>query len=294
MAFSMTELQARKFEDDGYLIIEDFLSADEVVTLEKTLASIIDEMDPEKENKMAFSTNTEKVENDNDYFINSADKIRFFFEKGALDERGNLQVDKSRSLNKIGHALHVLNPEFKRVTFSDRVKNIARKMEFKNPAVIQSMAIFKQPGIGGEVTNHQDASFLHNEPIKLMGYWIALEDATLENGCLWFIPGSHKEGLGNNRRMVRNEDKKPGEPYLVFTAPIKEWDQKAFVPGPVKKGSLVLIDGLIAHRSNTNTSDKSRHIYTFHIIEMLDSKYDKLNWLQPTEVMPFPMLFDFA
>ncbi len=38
---------------------------------------------------------------------------------------------------------------------------------------------------------HQDGTFLFNEPLKIMGVWIALEDATLENGCLWFIPGSH-------------------------------------------------------------------------------------------------------
>jgi len=39
---------------------------------------------------------------------------------------------------------------------------------------------------------HQDGTFLFNQPLKIMGVWFALEDATLENGCLWFIPGSHK------------------------------------------------------------------------------------------------------
>jgi len=42
------------------------------------------------------------------------------------------------------------------------------------------------------VSPHQDGTYLFNEPLKIMGVWIALEDATLENGCLWFIPGSHK------------------------------------------------------------------------------------------------------
>lgn len=42
------------------------------------------------------------------------------------------------------------------------------------------------------VTPHQDATFLHTEPLgRILGFWIALEDATQENGCLWFIPGSH-------------------------------------------------------------------------------------------------------
>lgn len=48
------------------------------------------------------------------------------------------------------------------------------------------------PGGLAAVSPHQDASFLYTEPLgRVLGLWIALEDATLENGCLWFIPGSH-------------------------------------------------------------------------------------------------------
>ena len=48
------------------------------------------------------------------------------------------------------------------------------------------------PGGPAAVSPHQDASFLYTEPLgRVLGVWIALEDATLENGCLWFIPGSH-------------------------------------------------------------------------------------------------------
>lgn len=47
------------------------------------------------------------------------------------------------------------------------------------------------------VKPHQDATYLHTEPISITGFWIPTEDATLENGCLWFIKGSHKHGLDN-------------------------------------------------------------------------------------------------
>lgn len=61
------------------------------------------------------------------------------------------------------------------------------------PQIVQSMYIFKQPSIGGAVTDHVDATFLQIEPIeKVVGIWIAVDDAEIENGCLWFIPGSHK------------------------------------------------------------------------------------------------------
>ena len=54
------------------------------------------------------------------------------------------------SLNKVGHALHWLVPEFRSVSFSEKVKTTARRLGFVSPAVVQSMYIFKQPGIGGE------------------------------------------------------------------------------------------------------------------------------------------------
>jgi phytanoyl-CoA hydroxylase len=67
-----------------------------------------------------------------------------------------------------------------------------KQFDYKRPVVCQSMYIFKPPFIGGEIRAHQDASYLYADPIEMVGFWIALEDATEENGCLQFIPGSHK------------------------------------------------------------------------------------------------------
>ena len=91
------------------------------------------------------------------YFLTSTDKIRPFLEKKAADilneSKENLSSDKKvnkQIFNKIGHALHALNPVFREVTFSDSIKSIARSLEIKKPIVCQSMYIFKQPFIGGE------------------------------------------------------------------------------------------------------------------------------------------------
>jgi ectoine hydroxylase-related dioxygenase (phytanoyl-CoA dioxygenase family) len=86
------------------------------------------------------------------------------------------------------------------------------------------------------VAAHQDATFLHTEPVKLVGFWIALEDATLENGCLWFAPGSHKSGV--HRRFIRNPDP-TSEQLLIYDAPAACYPTSNFQPVPVNKGKNI-------------------------------------------------------
>ena len=108
----------------------------------------------------------------------------------------HLNCPKERPLNKLGHAQHdlvVLVPEFREVAYSDKIKNLSRSLGMKKPAVIQSMYIFKQPKIGGTVAPHRESTFMDTDPMLLYGVWIALEDASVDNGCLWYVPGSHKE-----------------------------------------------------------------------------------------------------
>lgn len=284
----ITRDQVEQFHRDGYLVLEDFLSDEDVTSLRKSIIGLIDNFQPDQHPCTVFTTADSQQSRDV-YFLESGDKIRYFLEEGAVDKEGKLLVDKTRAFNKIGHALHWLDPDFKRVTFDSRIKEITRDIGFKDPAVAQSMYIFKQPGIGGEVTPHQDSSFLHTVPLNIMGLWIALEDVTLENGCLWFIPGSHRQGIG--RRFIRNPD--PSSPILtLYTGPKDEYNDADFIPGPVRKGALVLIHGEVVHKSERNASPNSRQIYTFHIIERQNTKYSPDNWLQPTEAFPFPGLFD--
>lgn len=89
---------------------------------------------------------------------------------------------------------------------------------------------------------------------------------------------------------MRNPDVKASE-LLIYDRPAPIYPSSSFTPVPVTKGSLVLIHGQAVHRSEPNKSQKSRHAYTFHVIETDGVEYSKDNWLQPQADKPFPILY---
>ena len=281
--------QVEQFKRDGYLVIEDHLSAQECDVLRERAFQIIDEADFSQHPMVTFSTEDQNkaAHVRSDYFLTSGDKIRFFFEEGALGEDGKLKISPKEGMNKIGHALHVFEPEFKKVTFSDKIKGIAKSLGLIKPTVPQSMVIFKQPKVGGAVNLHQDSTFLYTTPMNLVGFWIALEDAAPDNACMWFAPGSHKSGITG--RLVRTE--KDGVLSTKLEGQMPSTEDDKFVCAPVRKGTLVLIHGEVVHKSPPNLSDRSRNIYTFHLFDAGTSEWSKDNWQQPTEAVPYPALY---
>uniref|UniRef100_A0A914H601 Uncharacterized protein n=1 Tax=Globodera rostochiensis TaxID=31243 RepID=A0A914H601_GLORO len=85
--------------------------------------SIVEEFDPEKHPRTTFNTSDEEKHVSDCYFLESVDKIRFFYEEAAVDEQsGRLKVPKELALNKVGHALHWLDHNFRKFTFHERIK----------------------------------------------------------------------------------------------------------------------------------------------------------------------------
>jgi phytanoyl-CoA hydroxylase len=267
----ISEQQLKDYREQGFLVLENFADNAECDELRARAEALVQEFDPE-EVVSIFSTHEQNRLTD-EYFLSSGDKIRFFFEENAFNADGTLKYKKEKSINKIGHALHDLDPVFERFSRSQKMKALAAAIGFADALLLQSMYIFKQPNIGGEVTCHQDSTFLYTEPIDIVGLWFALEDATIENGCLWAIPGGQRCGLKS--RWVRTRE--GGMNFEIFDA--KPWDEKELVPIAVSKGSLILLHGLLPHRSFENRSDRSRHAYTLHLIGA-DVNYPGDNWLQ--------------
>lgn len=254
-----------QYEEQGFLVLPDFVSEKTCATLIAKAADWVAKLQAER-GAAVFSTQKQS-HHSNDYFLESGEKVSIFMEEGE------------EQVNKLGHALHDLDPLFDVFSRDPRMAEIATEIGMENPLLLQSMYIFKHPRVGGEVRVHQDSTFLYTNPPSVTGFWFAMQDATLENGCLWALPGGHRLGL--KTKFVRG-----GAVGMTF----EELDStplptEGYVPLEVKAGTLVLLHGHLPHYSDKNVSKKPREAYAVHVIEG-NADYPKDNWLQRSADFP--------
>ena len=145
----LSTTQIRQYRDDGYLLLEDAIAPAELTSLRQAALAIVDAFDI-SQHRTVFTT-ADRDSGRDDYFFDSAENIHCFLEEGALDEAGELLKPAHLAINKIGHALHDLNPVFGAFCRQQIFGQVLRDLGCRNPLLWQSMYIFKQPHIGGEV-----------------------------------------------------------------------------------------------------------------------------------------------
>lgn len=259
------------FQRDGYLILDNFNTEEACDALMQRAEELSQSFNFDG-HPSVFQTSDQSKTTD-DYFLNSGNNISFFFEKDAFDEKGQLKNSLFLSLNKIGHAMHDLDPVFNKFSRSPQMRQLAEDLQMQDWLMMQSMYIFKHAKIGGVVDVHQDSTFLYSEPESCIGFWFALEDATVSNGCLWAKPGGHQTSL---RSRFGRKESGGTEMTILDDTPINTDDM---IPLEVKKGACIVLHGLLPHYSLPNTSGRSRQAYAIHTVNR-NATYPATNWLQ--------------
>jgi len=122
---------------------------------------------------------------------------------------------------------------------------------------MQSMLFVKPPSFQGQAW-HQDEIYIPTRDRSLCGAWIAMDDATIENGCLWVIPGSHRSGYLYPQHAHNNPDE------FDVSAESYGFDDTNEIPVEVKSGAVVFFNGHLLHRSRKNRSDIYRRVLVNH------------------------------
>lgn len=269
----LSKEQKQHYHSQGYLVLENAIQLQDIEKLKAAALEIVDNFDIDN-NRTVFKTNDRDSGRD-DYFFNSAEDTCCFLEEDALDVDGNLLKPTRLAINKIGHAMHDLNPVFKTFCRLPIFGRVLRDLTYQNPLLWQTMYIFKQPHIGGEVRWHQDGSYLISEPATVTGIWIAMEDANRDNGCLWVQPGGHRSPL---REIYQVDwDKHAAVLTKLDNTPWPGSDEAVAVE--VTAGSMVIFHDHMPHYSSQNLSARSRHAFTLHVAEK-NAHWSAKNWLQ--------------
>jgi len=257
----------REFEEKGFLHLKALISTAACDQLIARMRDLVARFAHQDHNKI-FDTGPHTHSKDR-YFLDSAQKISFFFDKNSSPKHA--QNNTFKALNKVGHALHDLCPVYRRFSHQEKFYELMKTLGHRKPQLVQSMFIFKQPFFGDAVPAHQDATFLHTDPPSVIGLWIALEDAHEENGCLWVLPHAHKSVL--KERFV-----KAGNNLIFKDQKKTNWPADKFIPLRAQKGDIIVLHGLLPHSSKQNRSSKTRFAYTLHFVDRL-SYYLPDNWL---------------
>ena len=228
MNCELTNEQINFYQSNGFIVIEDFLSPEELAEWREAVTEAVKERNglkmPGKEAKMGMDDGINK---DSEYFSKVFDQLLNLWQTN--DKVKNIMLDK-----RIG-------------------KMAAQLSGASGIRIWHDQALFKRPW-ANPTSWHLDTPFWSFSDRKALSIWVALDDATLENGCLYFIPASFKETSFENKGIGKNMDG-------IFEA-YPQFAQVASVSASMKAGSCSFHNGLTIHGAGANMSSGYRRAMT--------------------------------
>lgn len=222
----LTEANINYYQKYGYLVAEELLSMQEIAVLKEETTQI-------------FRGNRGHID-------------------GLLDVE-NLSDDEVLKKYIAIHFPHKISEVIKESLTNESVINILTRIVGPNIKCMQSMLFVKAPGKAGQ-SWHQDEYYIPTRDKSLIGVWIAIDDATIDNGCLWIIPGSNQGGY-----IMKRVPSNSTEYADVDTVDVLAYSDQEIVPVEVKRGSVVFFNGYTLHSSKRNkTTDCFRTALVNH------------------------------
>ncbi len=243
------DAEVRRYVDDGYLAVENLIEPQELDELKADLLKVARGGYPSKQ-------------------------------LGSVPH-GLSDSDVLRRILCI-HQPHRVSPVIKKYAAHPRVAGVlsqitAAHLPFWDGSVkcMQTMAFVKPPGFQGQAW-HQDEIYIPTRDRSLIGAWIALDDATVDNGCLWVIPGSHRPGYLYPQRQHERTDE------WDFSAESHGFDASGAIALPARAGTVVFFNGYLLHASYRNRTETYRRVLVSHYM----NAYSLLPWRSPDDAVP--------
>lgn len=179
-----------------------------------------------------------------------------WMEQAAVD-KGLVKGNSPEYLFKIGHQMHMNDPVFQKYAVHPRLVEVLEQVVGPDVKCVQSMYLDKPPNVGVGQPYHQDSWYLKADPDTLLAVWVACDDADPDNGCLYVIPGSHRDPIFPHERPVNPEQQRV---YVEVHNARSRPEQMV----PLKTGSAVFFAGHVLHRSGNNYTSRRRRAYVLH------------------------------
>ncbi|MBB6674959.1 phytanoyl-CoA dioxygenase family protein [Cohnella nanjingensis] len=204
-ALEITAAQLQDYERQGYIILRDLFSAEEM----DRIRAIVDALDEEAEQEL----------------LAQARKGDFISAAGTINFTTNINFR---------------HPALQRFIADPRFVDLTTAILGPDTKLYWDQSVYKRPEASRDFPWHQDNGYAPTDPVHYLTCWLALEDATLENGCIWVQPGTHRKGFVPHIKTDIG--------YICY------YGEEEGVPVELKKGSMVAFHSLLFHRSTPNRS----------------------------------------
>jgi phytanoyl-CoA hydroxylase len=219
---AIDDKQFEQYQQDGYVVVDDVLTSEEVNAVKERLREYVRGEREEQRFERMLEPSIEA-----EAFTREGEPVRKFEGVGMAHE----------------------DDVFRDLAFHDDILDVITQLQGPNLKLLRSAGMLKPPNVGSEKKFHQDAAYYPIRPMDHVTVWVALDEATSENGCMQVVPGAHTDGLLNHEEVEYDTD-------IALAG--DDYDQSDTVSLPMAPGDVLFQHCLLPHYTAPNESDQWR------------------------------------